>query len=126
MNRTTQRSISFAASIVLVLSSFALAAHRAEAAGKYYKVTGQVLEIDAKERTLLVTDRTNERLYLVRMPEGSSLKITWGRYMRMAGPGFGDVFNKDRVEIRCFRPNAEHLAQLDDGRTAIKLTAASF
>ncbi len=125
MNRTIQRSISLAASIVLALSSFAIAAPRAEAAGKYYKVSGQVLEIDAKERTLLVADRTNERLYLVRVPEAATLKITWGRYMRMAEPGFGDVFNKDRVEIRCFHPDAEHLAQLDDGRKAIKLTAAS-
>lgn len=125
MNRTTRRSTSLAASIVLALSSFAIAAPRAEAAGKYYKVTGQVLKIDAKERTLLVAGQTNERLYLVRMPEGAMLKITWGRYMRMAEPGFGDVFNKDRIEIRCFRPDAEHLAQLDDGRQAIKLTAAS-
>ncbi|MFY9608790.1 MAG: hypothetical protein WAU45_09280 [Blastocatellia bacterium] len=125
MNRTTRRSISLAASIVLALSSLALAAPRAEAASKYYKVTGRVLKIDAKERTLLVADRTNDRLYLVRMPEGATLKITWGRYMRMAEPGFGDVFKKDRVEIRCFRPDAEHLAQLEDGRKAIKLTAAS-
>jgi hypothetical protein len=123
MNRTTHRSISLAASIVLALSSFALAAPRAEAAGKYYKVTGQVLKIDARQRTLLVADRTNGRFYVVSMPEGSTLKITWGRYMRMAEPGFGDVFKKDRVEIRCFISDSEHLAQFDDGSRAIKATA---
>jgi hypothetical protein len=117
--------ISLAASIVLALSSFAIAAPRAEAASKYYKISGQVLKIDAKQRTLLVADRTNERLHLVRVPEGVTLKITRGRYMRMAEPSFGDVFNKDRVEIRCFRTDTEHLSQLDDGRKAIMLTAAS-
>lgn len=124
MNRTTHRSISLAASIVLALSSFAIAAPRAEAAGKHYKVTGQVLKIDAKQRTLLVADRRNQQVYLVSMPEGAALKITLGRFMRMAEPGFGDVFEKDRVEIRCFRADAEHLAQFDDGRKAIKLTTA--
>lgn len=125
MNKTRRRSISLATSIVLVLSSFAIAAPRAEAAGKYYKVTGKVLKLDAKERTILVADRTTEQLYLVRMPEGSTLRITWGRFMRMAEPGFGDVFKNDRVEIRGFRPDSDHLAQLDDGRKAVKLTAAS-
>lgn len=123
MNRTTQRSMSLAASIVLALSSFALAAPRAEAAGKYYKVTGEVLKIDTQQRTLLIADRTNERLYLVSMREGATLRITWGRYMRMAEPGFGDVFKKDHVEIRCF-PDSEHLAQLEDGRNALRLAAA--
>ncbi len=124
MSTTTRRSMSLAASIVLALSSFAFAAPRAEAAGKYYKVTGQVLKIDARQRTLLVADTATDRLYLVRMPERGALKITWGRYMRMAEPGLGDLFNKDRVEIRCFRPDAEHLARLDDGRRAIRLSAA--
>ncbi|HSO75034.1 MAG TPA: hypothetical protein VLU47_09360 [Blastocatellia bacterium] len=124
MNRTTQRSMSLAASIVLALSSFALAAPRAEAAGKYYKVTGEVLKIDTQQRTLLIADRTNDRLYLVSMPESATLKVTWGRYMRMAEPGFRDVFKKDRVEIRCFRPDSEHLAQLEDGRNALRLAAA--
>ena len=124
MSTTTRRSMSLAASIVLALSSFAFAAPGAEAAGKYYTVTGQVLRIDADQRTLLVADTATERLYLVRMPERGALKITWGRYMRMAEPGIGDLFKKDRVEIRCFRPDAEHLARLDDGRSAIRLLAA--
>jgi hypothetical protein len=86
---------------------------------------GQVVKIDQKQRTLLVADRSNERLYLVSVPEGATFKITSGRYMRMSEPGFNDVFNKDRVEIRCYRQDPEHLAQLDDGRTAVTLTASS-
>lgn len=125
MNRTTNRSISLAASIVLALSSLAIAAPGAESSDKYYTVTGHVLKIDSKQRTLLVADQAHQRLYLVRMPEQSTLKITWGRYMRMAQPGFGDVYKNDRVQIRCFRPDDEHLAQLDGGRKALKLKAAS-
>jgi len=125
MNKIIRSSTSLAASIVLALSFLALAAPRAEAGTKYFTVAGQIVEIDTKERTLLISDRTNERLYLVSMPEGSRINITWGRYMRMAEPGFEDVYNKDRVEVRCFRTDQEHLAQLENGRKAIKLTAAS-
>jgi hypothetical protein len=122
---TARRSISLAASVVLAVASLALAAPRAEASGKYFSIAGQVRKIDSKQRTLLVEDRSTEKLYLVNMPEGATLRITWGRYMRMAQPSFENVFNKDRVEIRCSRSDSEHLAQLEDGRNAIKLTAAS-
>ena len=124
MNRNIRRPISLAASVVLAVASLALAAPSADAASKYFTVSGRVQKIDAKSRTLLIADRTNERLYLVTVPEGTNLKITWGRYMRMAEPGFEEVFNKDRVEIRCLRPDSEHLANLEDGSKAIKLTAA--
>ena len=122
---TARRSISLAASVVLAVASLALAAPKAEASGKYVSIAGQVRKIDSRHRTLLVADRSTEKLYLVNMPEGARLKITWGRYMRMAEPSFENVFNKDRVEIRCYRSDSEHLAQLEDGRNAIKLTAAS-
>jgi hypothetical protein len=125
MNNIARRSISLAAGVVLAISSLALAAPRAEAASRYFTIAGQVVKIDAKQRTLLIADRTKDRLYLVSLPEGSTLKITWGRYMRMSEPGFEDVGNKDRVEIRCFRTDPEHLARLDDGRQVIALTAAS-
>ena len=120
-----RRSVSLAASVVLAVASPALAAPKAEASGKYVSIAGQVRKIDSRHRTLLVADRSTETLYLVNMPEGSTLKITWGRYMRMVEPSFGDVYTKDRVEIRCFRTDPEHLAQLENGRKAIKLTAAS-
>jgi hypothetical protein len=110
---------------MLAVSSLSFVAPKAEAATKFSTISGQVVKIDTKARTLLISDRSNERLYLVSMPEGSTLKITWGRYMRMVEPSFGDVYTKDRVEIRCFRTDPEHLAQLENGRKAIKLTAAS-
>ncbi|MEK6299282.1 MAG: hypothetical protein AABO41_01050 [Acidobacteriota bacterium] len=125
MNRMTRTSISLAASIAIALSSFLIAAPRAEAGSKYFTMKGQVVKIDQKQRTLLIADRSNERLYVVSVPEGATLKITRGRYMRMAEPGFNDVFNKDRVEIRCYRTDSEHLAQLGDGRTVVTLTALS-
>lgn len=122
---TVRRSISVAASVVLAVASLALAAPRAEASGKYVSITGQVRGIDTKQRTLLVADRSTDKLYLVKVPEGTTLKITWGRYMNMAEPRFEEVFKQDRIEIRCHRSDSEHLAQLEDGRNAIKLTAAS-
>ncbi|HWO01883.1 MAG TPA: hypothetical protein VNS63_21705 [Blastocatellia bacterium] len=125
MNSITRRSISLAATIALALSAFALAATRAEASSKYYTITGKVLKIDAKARTLLVADRLSERTYLVTVPKGVTLKITWGRSMGMEEPGFTDVYNNDRVQIRCIRPEREQHATLDDGRSAITVTAAS-
>ena len=125
MNSITRRSISLAATIALALSSFALAATRAEASSKYYTITGKVLKIDEKARTLLVADRLSERTYLVTVPKGVTLKITWGKSMRMSEPGFAEVGKYDRVEIRCLRPEHEQRATLDDGRSAITVTAAS-
>lgn len=125
MNNITRRTISLVWAVALAISSLTLAAPGTEAASKYFTVSGKVIKINAKDRTLLVADRAKDQLYLVNLPQGSTLKITWGRYMRMAEPGFEDVGNKDRVEIRCFRADSEHLARLDDGRSAIQLTAAS-
>ena len=122
MNRIARSAISLVASIALALS-FAITAPRVEAGSKFFTMEGQVLKIDQKNRTLLVSDRENEKLYLVNVPEGSTLKITWGRFSRMAEPGFTDVYKNDRVQIRCY-PDSEHLAQID-GRTAVTLTAAS-
>jgi len=123
MNRITRNAISLVASIALALS-FAMAAPKAEAASKYFTAKGKVLKIDQKNRTLLVSDRENDKLYLVSMPEGSILKITWGRFSRMVQPGFTDVYKNDRVQIRCHRTDSEHLAQVD-GQTVVTLTASS-
>ena len=106
-----------------VLSTLALAAPRAEQANKYFKVAGTVIQIDAKDRTWLVADRLSNKLYLIEVPEAATFKITFGRYMRMAEPGFEDVRAGERVEIRCARGSTEHLAQLDDGRSVVTLTA---
>ena len=107
-----------------VLSTLALAAPKTERSAKYFKVAGTVIQIDNKDRTLLVEDRLNNKLYLIEVPEGVTFKVTFGRYMRMAEPGFEDVRPGERIEIRCKRGGADHLSQMEDGRTvAVTLTA---
>jgi hypothetical protein len=120
--KTITRLGSIAAAFTLV-STLALAAPKAERASKYFSVTGTVLEINQHDRTLLVSDRLSEKLYLIAVPEGVTFKITFGRYMRMTEPGFDDVNIRERVEIRCLRPENEHLARLNDGRQVSLLTA---
>ena len=121
--RTITRFASIVAAFTL-LSTLAFAAPKAERANKYFKVAGTVIQIDTKDRTLLVTDRLSNKLYLIEVPEAVTFKITFGRYMRMAEPGFGDVFIGERVEIRCERSATEHLARLEDGRSIVLATAA--
>jgi len=116
--------LGFSIAALTLLSTLALAAPKAERANKYFKVAGRVIQIDKKDRTLLVTDRLANKLYLIEVPEGARFKITFGRYMRMAEPGFEDVRTGERVEIRCTRRSTEHLAQREDGRSAVPLIAA--
>ena len=122
--RTITRFASIVAAFTL-LSTLALAAPKAERANKYFKVAGTVIQIDNKDRTLLVTDRLANKLYLIEVPESVTFKITFGRYMRLAEPGFGDVFIGERVETRCERGATEHLARLEDGRSVIVLSTAA-
>ncbi len=96
--RTITRLASIVAAFTL-LSTLALAAPKAERANKYFKVAGTVIQIDNKDRTLLVAG--------------------------MAEPGFGDVNIGERVEIRCERGSTEHLARLEDGRSVTVLSAAA-
>jgi len=121
--KTIMRLGSVIASFTL-LSTLAIVAPRAEGASKYFKVAGTVIQIDEKDRTLLVADRLANKLYLIEVPAAATFKITFGRYMRMAEPGFHDVRTGERVEIRCTRTATEHLAQLEDGRTVTTLTAS--
>jgi len=113
-----------AAAFTLALSAFAHAAPKAERAAKFFTVAGTMLKINQAEHTLLVKDRSSAKLYLINMPEGTTFKITFGRYMRLSEPGFNDVFIRERVQIRCLRDDKEHLALLPDGRTVITLTSA--
>jgi hypothetical protein len=107
-----------------LLSTLALAAPKAERAQKFIKVSGTVIQIDNKDRTLLVEDRLANKLYLIVVPEGATFKITFGRYMRMAQPEFEDVRSGERVEVRCTSGTTDHLSRLEDGRSAVTLTAA--
>lgn len=110
--------------VFTLLTTLAPAATAAERArSKYFKVAGKVIQIDKEERTLLVTDSLSKTLYLIAVPERATFKITFGRYMRMAEPGFEDVRVSERVEIRCKRNDPDRLARLDDGRLVIPLIA---
>lgn len=109
------RKFSRLGSIVAVfalLSSISFASPSAERAnGKYFTLAGTVVHIDSKERTLLIRERLSNKLYVVEVPDGVTFKITFGRYMEMAEPGFDDVLTNERVQIRCLR-NTDHFARL--------------
>jgi hypothetical protein len=106
-----------------LLSTLALAAPKAERANKYFKVAGKVIQIDRQDRTMLVTDSASNKLYLIKVPNGVTFKITFGKNMQLAEPGFNDVNIRERVEIRCLR-DTEHLSRLGSGRYVTTLSAA--
>jgi hypothetical protein len=116
-------SIGILTTLAVAIGSFSVTTG-AYAASKYFTISGQVLKIDDRARTLLVNDYASKKLYLVSIPEGATFKITFGRYMQMSQPGFDEVFARDRVSIRCLRPSQEHLGRLEDG-TPVVLAAAS-
>jgi hypothetical protein len=118
------RRLGTIAAAFALLSTLAIAASKAERANKYFTITGTVLQIDKTQRTLLVADRASNQKYLIEVPEGATFKIVFGRCMQMRAPGLSDVSVRERIEIRCFRGDTEHLAQLDDGGSAIAVTAA--
>ncbi|HXU35756.1 MAG TPA: hypothetical protein VN937_05290 [Blastocatellia bacterium] len=117
------RRLGTIAAAFALLSTLAIAASKAERANKYFTIAGTVLQIDKTQRTLLVADRANQK-YLIEVPEGATFKIVFGRYSQMREPGLSDVNVRERIEIRCFRGDTEHLARLDDGSSAIVITAA--
>ena len=121
--RTITRLGSIIAAFTL-MSVLAPAAPASERANKYFKVAGKVIQIDTKDRTLLVTDRISKKLYLIEVPENARFKITFGRYMRMAEPSLQDVRTGERIEIRCKRGDTEHLSRLDNGLEVTRLIAA--
>ncbi len=120
---TIKRFGSIVATLTL-LSTLALAAPKTERTAKYFSVAGTVIQIDDKDRTLLVTDRLSNRLYLVKVPEKVTFKITFGRYMRLSEAKFNDVTVGERVAIRCLRNSTEHPERVDNGAPVITLTAA--
>lgn len=92
---------------------------------KYFELSGKVLKVDQKNRTLLVADMFSDKLYIVKVPEGSIFKITFGINARYNEPTLRDVFKGDRIKANCTRSNEDHLARLEDGRTAIVMVAAT-
>ena len=124
MNRIKQRSAALAVTITLVLSlaSVAIGAPKHDSSGKRLTISGRVLQVDQKARTMLVADSWSEKLYLVSVPKGETFQITFGLYMKVYEPELWQTRKNDRVRIRCIR-NQEHLAQLD-GRQVVAATAA--
>jgi hypothetical protein len=123
MRRTIQRSISLVG-IALVTIGLAMGAPKTERAKSEITVYGRVLKIDTKERTLLISDHSSKKLYLVTMPEGAQLKIFFGICRTFDSPTFNNVYKSDIVRVRCSQPDQEHLGRLDDGRQVVVLTAA--
>jgi hypothetical protein len=123
MKRTTQRIAAVAVTLVLALSTVAMAAPKSQGS-KHITVEGRVLEVNREARTLLVSDQWSKKLYLVYIPKGETFKITFGMNMRTAEPQFEDANRNDRVRMRCTRTDKEHLARLDDGREVVLLTAS--
>jgi hypothetical protein len=121
MKRITQRSAALAVTLVLAFATVAMSAPKSERASKYLTVEGRVLQINQKARTLLVSDIWSDKLYLVSVPEGATVKITFGLNVRDYAQ-FWDVSRNSRVRMRCIR-TGEHLARLDDGREVVVLTA---
>lgn len=109
---------------VLAFSSFGMSATKTDRGSKYFTLNGRVISVDQKARTLLVDERSSDKLYLVTVPDGKTFKITFGLHMNLAQAGIWQVHPKDRVRIECKRPGSEHLAQLEDGRQAIVVIAA--
>ena len=124
MERITQRSVALAVTLMLALATLAMSAPKSERSSKYLTIEGQVLQVNQKDRTVLVSDYWSKKLYLVNVPKGETFRITFGMNMRTAEPEFKDVRRNDRVRMRCIRSEKEHLARLDDGREVVMLTAA--
>ena len=123
MERITQRSVALAVTLMLALATVAMSAPKSERSTKYLTIEGQVLQVNQKDRTVLVSDYWSKKLYLVNVPKGETFRITFGLNMRTAEPEFKDLRRNDRVRMRCVRSDKEHLARRDDGREVVVLTA---
>jgi hypothetical protein len=124
MKLISQRSAALALTLVLAFATVAISAPKNERAGKYVTISGRVLQINEKARTMLVADNWSPKLYLVTVPKGETFKITFGMNMKKFEAGFEDAHKNDRVSVRGIRGSEEHLAQLEDGRQVVLLTAS--
>lgn len=123
MKRITQRSAALAVTLVLTFATVAISAPKRERVSKGLTITGRVLQVDQQARTLLVADTWSDKLYMVSVPKGQTFKITFGLYMRASEAELWQARKNDRVRMRCIR-SQERLAQLDDGRQVVVMTAA--
>jgi|SRR5215813_1622038 len=123
MKRTIQSSILLIV-IALFTAGLVTAAPKTDRSKSEINVYGRVLQIDSKQRTLLISDHWSKKLYLVTMPEGAQFKIFFGIYRAKDDPSFANVYKNDIVQVRCTRTSKDRLARLDDGREALALTAS--
>ena len=124
MRQTIQRSISTVAMLALVTIGLAMGAPKTERGRSEITVYGRVLKIDKKHSTMLISDHSSRKLYLVTVPEGAQFKIVFGIYKCYEYPSLDNVYRTDLVRVRCIRTDDERLARLDDGQQAVVLTAA--
>jgi len=109
---------------MLALAGASIGATKSGPAGKYLTVEGKVLAVNTQDRTMLVSDTRSNTLYLVSVPAGKSVRITFGMNMHSAEPQFRDVRRNDRVRLRCARIQ-DRLAQLNDDPEVVTVTAVN-
>jgi len=109
--------------LMITLASIAPAASHARAA-KSFTLSGRVLHVDQKARTILVREDKSKKLYLVDVPEDASFRITFGVNMKYSQPSLSHVYKNDRISARCIRIEPDRLARLEDGRQVIAIKLA--
>jgi len=124
MKRSTHFSAVLTVGLMLALAGSSIGAGKSGRAGKYLTVEGKVLAINAHDRTLMVSDTRSNTLYLVSVPAGKSVRITFGMNMHRAEPQFREVHQNDRVRVRCARIQ-DRLAQLNDDHEVVTVTAVN-
>ena len=124
MKRITHFSAVLTVGLMLALAGTSIGATKSGPAGKYLTVEGKVLAVNTQDRTMLVSDTRSNTLYLVSVPAGKSVRITFGMNMHSAEPQFGEVRRHDRVRLRCARIQ-DRLAQLNDDPEVVTVTAVN-
>jgi hypothetical protein len=124
MKRITHFSAVVTVGLILALAGTSIGAPKSGRGGKYLTVEGKVLAVNAHDRTLLVSDARSNMLYMVSVPAGKSVRITFGMNMHRAEPQFREVHQNDRVRLRCSRIQ-DRLAQLNDDHEVVTVTAVN-
>ena len=124
MKRITHFSAVLTVGLMLALAGASIGATKSGPAGKYLTVEGKVLAVNTQDRTMLVSDMWSNTRYLVSVPAGKSVRITFGLNMHSAEPQFRDVHQNDRVRLRCARIQ-DRLAQLNDDPEVVTVTAVN-
>ena len=124
MKRITHFSAVVTVGLMLALVGPSIGAAKSGRAGKYLPVEGKVLAVNAHDRTMLISDTRSHTLYLVSVPAGRSVRITFGMNMHCAEPQFRDVRRNDQVRLRCTRVQ-DRLAQLNDHPEVVTVTAVN-